>query len=475
MSAFREFQDIWHQLLLQIHEEAKDIAGFVVVIPRHPVRAGTVQTAVGGKQAESNPALVEIRRALILKASYVMAPEAEAAVHQGKAAAQGFRHGNILAGGVPAPVNRELLAAGRGAAGKEAGLPFSSFPDKQVKNAFVVKMRVIIMHLHRVRAVIPDHVRGNSLAEIRLEAVHSHVKQGLQFRLIPGAGIRVREIHQGHSGLPQIPLPDFPAVFLQEVARLHPLAEERRFLRDIGVDPDADLQAPLMVAAEHSFRIREHILIPEEIAPLEAFHPETVKMEDLEGDLPLPEAFDESRDGVFVVIGRKRGRQPEAEGPFGRKRRTAGQGSVFLNDLLRSRPVNDKELQLLILHGKLDCLHFFASDLEADRARMVDKHAVAGRSIVEGDVFIGDLAGGAAVFIPHIHDLAVFYHGSEPFAQSVDQFPHAEVQACENVILPALFMHHPHAPGFCAGKRLSLREIIHFRAALGKPDADFSG
>ena len=30
MSAFREFQDIWHQLLLQIHEEAKDIAGFVV-------------------------------------------------------------------------------------------------------------------------------------------------------------------------------------------------------------------------------------------------------------------------------------------------------------------------------------------------------------------------------------------------------------------------------------------------------------
>ena len=47
---------------------------------------------------------------------------------------------------------------------------------------------------------------------------------------------------------------------------------------------------------------------------------------------------------------------------------------------------------------------------------------------IEGDVFIGNFRGGAAVLVPHVHHLPVFHKGREPFPQAVNAFAHAQVE-----------------------------------------------
>ena len=43
-------------------------------------------------------------------------------------------------------------------------------------------------------------------------------------------------------------------------------------------------------------------------------------------------------------------------------------------------------------------------------------------NIIKRDIFIGDLAGGAAVFVPGIDDLAVFDKGGKFFPKAVNRF-----------------------------------------------------
>ena len=96
-------------------------AGYKVAIVSNKLQGGvdelyahyfrdTVQAAVGGHQAEGDPALVQVRGAGGLKAGDVVAPEAEARQAQGQPAPEGLGHGQVVGGAVAAPVDREFLA-----------------------------------------------------------------------------------------------------------------------------------------------------------------------------------------------------------------------------------------------------------------------------------------------------------------------------------------------------------------------------
>ena len=101
-------EQIRHQLALQLGEEPQHVAGLLVEVPRHTVRGGAVQTAVGGHQTECTPTLVHVRRSLCFKAADVVAEEAEAGGAQGQTAAEGFCHRGVLCGAVTAPVYRNF-------------------------------------------------------------------------------------------------------------------------------------------------------------------------------------------------------------------------------------------------------------------------------------------------------------------------------------------------------------------------------
>ena len=76
-------------------------------------------------------------------------------------------------------------------------------------------------------------------------------------------------------------------------------------MTDIGVNPDADFQSFRFQAADHPFRVRESQRVPLKIAPLEGFHPETVKVENMQRQIAFRHTIDKAVYRRFVVVGGK--------------------------------------------------------------------------------------------------------------------------------------------------------------------------
>ena len=199
----------------------------------------------------------------------------------------------------------------------------------------------------------------------------------------------------------------------------HPLVKERRALRDIGVDPDADLEALLVESFEHTLGIGKDARVPLEIAPVELFHPETVKVKDVQRDVALGHAVHKVGHRGLVVIGGERGGQPEAKGPGRGQRRAPGERRVAAQHLLGRGAVDQEILQGLAGHAKLHALDLFRAYFQRDPLRVVDKDAIAAVGQVKGDVLVGPLAAGAAVLVPQVDHLAVLDQWSEPLTQPI--------------------------------------------------------
>ena len=154
-----------------------------------------MQAAVGGKQAESSPALIKIRRRGALESGDVMAPEGESAHGKGQAAAQRLRHGRIGRHAVTAPVDRKLLGSGRRTSRKENGVSLPLLLLEHLKDTAVIEQRVIIVHRHRIRAVVVGDVDRDPFPEICLKAVDSHRAQGAELLLEPAVCIGICKVN----------------------------------------------------------------------------------------------------------------------------------------------------------------------------------------------------------------------------------------------------------------------------------------
>ena len=245
---------------------------------------------------------------------------------------------------------------------------------QQLKDALVVQVGVVVVHQLRVAAVVVHRVGGDALAEVGFEAVHPLVQQHPQLALVPLPGVGIGEVHQAHACLPQVPLPDASVAGLYKIAVLQSLLKNRGFLRDIGIDPHADLQAPLVELFQKALRVGEDVSIPEEARPLERLHPEAVKMEDGERDLPLEHPVDQGEDGFLVVIGGEGRREPQAIRPRRKLRRAARESGVGGEHVLRRVAREDEILHLLAGNGELRLCGRLAADLIGDAAGGVDKH-----------------------------------------------------------------------------------------------------
>jgi hypothetical protein len=92
------------------------------------------------------------------------------------------------------------------------------------------------------------------------------------------------------------------AAYLDEVTVLLALFKQRRGLADVRVDPHADLEPALFQAFHIPRRIREHLRIELEIAPLVRLHPEAIEVEDAEREIAIPETVEEAGDSLLVVV-----------------------------------------------------------------------------------------------------------------------------------------------------------------------------
>ena len=167
-------------------------------------------------------------------------------------------------------------------------------------------------------------------------------------------------------------------------------------------------------------------------------HPEAVVVEDVERDVALAHAVDETGDGRLIVLRRERGREPQAERPCRRQRRPAGQAGVAFEHLLGRRTVDHEILELLAADAELRLGDPLRGNFEFDTAGMVDENAPAVAGQEERHVLVGLLGAGAAIAIPDVDRLAVLHERREALAEAIDVFSDREVEAFEDVGLPRI-------------------------------------
>ena len=258
-----------------------------------------------------------------------MTPEGKSRHRKRQTSTQRLCHGNVRCVAVTSPVHRELLSSCCRTSCKNNRLLLTFYFFQQFKNTAVIKKCIVIVHADRLAAILVHNIDRDSLAKIRFKAVHTHFQQTAQLALIPFAGFRICKIHNSHAILPVIGLPDTVSVCaLQQITACCSFPEGFCSLRNIRVDPYTDFQPSFMITLQHSLYIRECLRIPFKITPLQSFHPEAVKMEYAQGDLPLLHAFQKRGNCLLIIIRRKGGRKPQSKGPCRRKRWTSGQTRI---------------------------------------------------------------------------------------------------------------------------------------------------
>src|SRR5690606_9615699 len=108
-----------------------------------------------------------------------------------------------------------------------------------------------------------------------------------QIGRVPLASRRISKIYKRHARLPQIPLPDVAVRTFHEIAVPPPFLEQSGALRDVRVNPYADLQPFVLEPLQHADRVREHPLVPLEVRPMEFTHPEAVEVEHVQRQIPF--------------------------------------------------------------------------------------------------------------------------------------------------------------------------------------------
>ena len=184
-------------------------------------------------------------------------------------------------------------------------------------------------------------------------------------------------------------------------------------------------------------------------------------MEHRQREGPLAHALDELGDGVLVVVSGERGREPEPERPGGDPGRPAGQRGVSAQHVFRRGAGDHVVVQGLPRHRELHPGVDFRADLERHAIRAVHQHPVAAAGEIERHRLVRLLAGGAAISVPGIDDLAVLHERAEPFTESVDALAGLDRE----------LLMHPRplrAPVMCPTERGN--DVVSTRSASSKVD-----
>ena len=146
-----------------------------------------------------------------------------------------------------------------------------------------------------------------------MERIYPHSDQLVEELLIPGAGDQVGEVHKSASGLRTVCLPEVSVAEIQEVIAIETFLKERRFLRDVGTDPQTDTYPVVVDLLDHFLRVREAFVIPEQTGPLESLHPEGTEMDNGKRHIHGLVLLEKIQDRFFAVFFEGRRRDPASE------------------------------------------------------------------------------------------------------------------------------------------------------------------
>ena len=197
-------------------------------------------------------------------------------------------------------------------------------------------------------------------------------------------------------------------------------------------------------------------------------------MEHVQRQVALGHAVDKAVHRRFVIVSGEGGGQPQAERPRRRQCRTAGELRIAVQHLFRRRAVDHEVLQIFPFHAELYFGDLLGADFKRDVLGVIHQHAVAAVGQVERDVFVGLLGAGAAVAVPGFDRLAVAHQGGKALAQTVDRFPHAQIQTFKHIVAIGVgILHVAVVFQLAAGNALAVaQEIQRPELAFGDAHAD---
>ena len=220
---------------------------------------------------------------------------------------------------------------------------------------------------------------------------------------------------------------------MQQVALGLALVEQPRPLGDIGIDPDADVQPLGFQPGEHAFRIGEATGSHSKSHQCWARIQKQSKWKTCSGmsRSRMPSTKPLTVFSSYSVVNEVVSHRPK-DHAGGRAGRPVSRG-VAIEHVFRRRSVDQKIGERLAFDGEADLRDELGTDLEGDPIGLVDQHAPAAVGQEEGNVLVGLFGRRAAVAIPDLDHLAVAGEGGEAFAEPVDQFADAEVEAFEDI------------------------------------------
>ena len=143
---------------------------------------------------------------------------------------------------------RKLLSPGRCRPRKHRRLILPELSFQQFEHSFIIKIRIVIMHLNRIRTIMIHNIlHRNPFAKICFKTIYSTVYKPFQLTLIPFCRIRVCKINFSHSGLPQICLPYASVCRTDQISFFRRLIKQCGILRNIRIDPYTQFQSPFMI------------------------------------------------------------------------------------------------------------------------------------------------------------------------------------------------------------------------------------
>ncbi|KAH3685113.1 hypothetical protein WICPIJ_003880 [Wickerhamomyces pijperi] len=241
------------------------------------------------KQTKSTPSLVNgwvwngFPRNQRFKTRDIMRPEPKPRKSKGQPTSDSLSHSLESRLTITTPMNWELLTTNSSGSSEQSCLVLTQFGLQNIPNCLVVQVCVLVVQRSgRFTTVVLNTDTWNTFTEISLERVNTQI-------------CLIRSTVQ----------------VLDVIALSVTFSVDRRFLSDVRVDPNTDLDAKLFLQlSQHLLWVREELRIELEITPLETFHPETIEMEERQRNITVKHTFDERADRVDVIVCGERSTQP---------------------------------------------------------------------------------------------------------------------------------------------------------------------
>ena len=253
-----------------------------------------MRARVRREDAERQPPAIQIARSTVHEATDVVAPVREPRQTERQPPTQFGRHGRIGVLGIAAPMERITLAP----------RPCTASPDDPVARdvlrhrirRIVVAHGVEVVLIPSCAAIVIHAFQWRPFAKVGLDDAHAHLQQRAELDPVPcdtgGIGEVEDRVFRGRTA----------PLILHRESSIDQFAKQRVLRREVGVLPEADVEAVRLQVLDHLGRISKARPGELVVAPPVSLEPACVEMQYVGGHFVLSKLGGNVADFRFRLV-----------------------------------------------------------------------------------------------------------------------------------------------------------------------------